>query len=80
MSSNVPFVTLNSGHKMPAIGLGTYKSTAEEVKIAVKHAINCGYRHIDCASLYKVISSNLFKMTNTLTGFNFRTKKRLVKH
>jgi alcohol dehydrogenase (NADP+) len=52
----VPYRTLNTGAKIPAIGLGTFGSdhvTGEEVANSVKDAIYCGYRHIDCASVYK---------------------------
>ena len=37
---------------MPQFGLGTWLSEANSVQLAVEHAINIGYRHIDCAWLY----------------------------
>lgn len=39
--------------KIPAIGLGTWKATGDEVKKAVKEAILAGYRHIDTAAVYR---------------------------
>jgi alcohol dehydrogenase (NADP+) len=52
----VPQRTLRTGARMPAIGLGTFGSdhvTAEEIATAVKGAAQVGYRHFDCASVYR---------------------------
>lgn len=52
----VPKRKLYTGAEIPAIGLGTFGSdrfTGEDIAEAVKGAISVGYRHIDCASIYK---------------------------
>jgi diketogulonate reductase-like aldo/keto reductase len=51
----VPKRKLYTGALMPAVGLGTFGSdhiSAEEMATAVKGAIEVGYRHLDCASIY----------------------------
>ncbi|KAJ5429428.1 Aldo/keto reductase subgroup [Penicillium cf. griseofulvum] len=44
--------TLNTGDKIPAIGLGTWQSKPNEVRVAVRDALLAGYRHIDTALAY----------------------------
>ena len=53
--ARVPSRKLNSGALMPAIGMGTFGSDhvdAREVAKAVAGALEVGYRHFDCASVY----------------------------
>eukprot|EP01105_Mastigella_eilhardi_P023846 TRINITY_DN6085_c0_g1_i2.p6 TRINITY_DN6085_c0_g1~~TRINITY_DN6085_c0_g1_i2.p6 ORF type:complete len:104 (-),score=17.69 TRINITY_DN6085_c0_g1_i2:848-1159(-) len=45
-------LALRSGGRMPAFGLGTWKSKAGEAAAAVEAALAAGYRHIDCAHVY----------------------------
>ncbi|KAL6227920.1 hypothetical protein ACLB2K_001874 [Fragaria x ananassa] len=46
------YFVLNTGDKMPAIGLGTWQSGGDLCVQAVKTTLSIGYRHIDCAHLY----------------------------
>ncbi|CCD63507.1 NADP-dependent oxidoreductase domain-containing protein [Caenorhabditis elegans] len=45
-------LTLSNAHSMPAVGLGTWQSNAEDVISAVKAAVKNGYSLIDTASGY----------------------------
>lgn len=45
--------TLNTGAKIPAVGFGTWQAAPREVEKAVETALRAGYRHIDCAAIYR---------------------------
>ncbi|GGA84778.1 aldo/keto reductase [Ornithinibacillus halotolerans] len=47
------FVTLNNGLKMPKLGFGVWLVPDDEAEIAVKKAIEVGYRSIDTAMTYE---------------------------
>eukprot|EP00172_Hildenbrandia_rubra_P002348 Plantae.Rhodophyta-Hildenbrandia_rubra.ctg31427.p1 GENE.Plantae.Rhodophyta-Hildenbrandia_rubra.ctg31427~~Plantae.Rhodophyta-Hildenbrandia_rubra.ctg31427.p1 ORF type:complete len:310 (+),score=68.01 Plantae.Rhodophyta-Hildenbrandia_rubra.ctg31427:379-1308(+) len=45
-------VKLSSGCVMPLNGFGTWRSEPGVVADALRTALECGYRHIDCAAIY----------------------------
>ncbi|KAA8967756.1 aldo/keto reductase [Mycobacterium sp.] len=47
-----PLVTLNDGHRIPALGFGVFKIPPTETAEAVGVALRAGYRHIDTAAVY----------------------------
>ncbi|KAK0054713.1 prostaglandin-E(2) 9-reductase [Biomphalaria pfeifferi] len=48
-------IRLSSGRQIPVLGLGTCAplQSEEEIIEAVKSALRSGYRHIDCAAIYR---------------------------
>jgi glycerol 2-dehydrogenase (NADP+) len=53
MSRTTQSFLLNTGARIPCVGLGTWKSPGTEVRAAVSHALKSGYRHIDTAWNYR---------------------------
>jgi 2,5-diketo-D-gluconate reductase A len=50
--THIPDVELNTGARMPALGLGTWPFTDDEAADAVVAATGAGYRHFDTATKY----------------------------
>ncbi len=51
-NGNAPTIMLNSGYKMPILGLGTYSLHGDTAKNSVRAALENGVRVIDTASAY----------------------------
>ncbi|WP_166867118.1 aldo/keto reductase [Salinibacterium sp. ZJ70] len=49
---SVPGITLNTGHEIPQVGLGTWPLDDAQAADAVAAAAELGYRHIDTATKY----------------------------
>ncbi|CAN6715698.1 unnamed protein product [Malus baccata var. baccata] len=52
MANAIRFFELNTGAKIPSVGLGTYRADTHVVSDVIAAAIKIGYRHIDCAQMY----------------------------
>lgn len=51
--TQVPYLTLSDGNRIPMLGLGTWQADGDQLRVAVAEAIRCGCRHLDTASNYK---------------------------
>ncbi|KAI4708606.1 hypothetical protein J4E89_006662 [Alternaria sp. Ai002NY15] len=74
--------TLNTGAQIPAVGFGTWQAKPGEVERAVETALKAGYRHIDCAAIYRneaevgdgIRRSGIHRSDIFLTGKLWNTK------
>jgi diketogulonate reductase-like aldo/keto reductase len=76
--------TLNTSAKTPAVGFGTWQAAPQEVEPAVEEALKSGYRHIDCAAIYRnenevgqgIKNSGVKREEIFITGKLWNTKHR----
>jgi diketogulonate reductase-like aldo/keto reductase len=52
--ANVPTLKLNNGMEMPQLGIGTFAISYADAKMACLEAFKNGFRHVDCATAYRV--------------------------
>ncbi|KAE9589951.1 putative oxidoreductase [Lupinus albus] len=52
MAKTIKLFGLNTGAKIPSVGLGTWQAEPGVVANAITTAIQVGYKHIDCAQFY----------------------------
>lgn len=52
MTVSIPEVDLGHGVTIPQLGYGVFQVPPDETKVAVAHALDAGYRHIDTAKVY----------------------------
>lgn len=52
--ADAEYFTLVSGHKMPAVGLGTWRSGPDAARSVFTAIVQAGYRHVDTAAEYGV--------------------------
>ena len=50
--SSQPSVKLNDGRAIPQLGLGVWQASNDEAALAVRTALQAGYRHVDTAAIY----------------------------
>jgi 2,5-diketo-D-gluconate reductase A len=52
LSNPQPVIALRDGQRIPQLGLGVWQTPNHEAAVVVRTALECGYRHVDTASLY----------------------------
>ncbi|KAJ9180665.1 hypothetical protein P3X46_008879 [Hevea brasiliensis] len=52
MAKSIKFFELNTGAKIPSVGLGTWAAAPNAIGGAFTTAVKVGYRHVDCAQMY----------------------------
>ncbi|KAL2250478.1 UNVERIFIED_CONTAM: NADPH-dependent aldo-keto reductase, chloroplastic [Sesamum indicum] len=52
MAKEIKYFELNTGAKIPSVGLGTWQAEPGVVGQSIEAAVKNGYRHIDCAPVY----------------------------
>ncbi|MFI8951603.1 aldo/keto reductase [Streptomyces sp. NPDC053750] len=53
MTTQIPYVTLNNGVRMPLLGFGVFQIPDDQTQQAVEDALEAGYRLIDTAAAYE---------------------------
>ena len=51
--TEIPVVDLGRGVAMPMVGFGTWQMRGQQAQVAVRHALQAGYRHLDTATIYR---------------------------
>src|ERR1039457_4907287 len=51
--TEIPVVDLGRGVAMPMVGFGTWQMQGQQAQVAVRHALQAGYRHLDTATIYR---------------------------
>jgi diketogulonate reductase-like aldo/keto reductase len=51
--TEIPVVDLGRGVAMPIVGFGTWQMQGRQAQVAVRHALQAGYRHLDTATIYR---------------------------
>jgi 2,5-diketo-D-gluconate reductase A len=51
--TEIPLVDLGRGVAIPMVGFGTWQLQGREARVAVRHALQAGYRHLDTATIYR---------------------------
>jgi 2,5-diketo-D-gluconate reductase A len=51
--TEITVVDLGRGVAMPMVGFGTWQMQGQQAQVAVRHALQAGYRHLDTATIYR---------------------------
>ncbi|KAK7414426.1 hypothetical protein QQX98_006704 [Neonectria punicea] len=78
---------LNNGASIPVVGFGTWQTAPAQVETAVETALRSGYKHIDCAAIYRneaevgagIKKSGVVQLSSTHFSKTWKDMEQLVK-